>query len=68
MLVTAEAITLGALERDESRGAHYKPAFPERNDAKYMKTTLAHWTPQGVKLSFKDIDTSLFKPVARKYD
>ena len=68
MLVTAEAITLGALERDESRGAHYKPAFPNRDDSKYMKTTLAHWDGGRVKLSFKDIDTGLFKPVARKYD
>jgi succinate dehydrogenase / fumarate reductase, flavoprotein subunit len=68
MLVAAEAITVAALERDESRGAHYKPAFPTRDDAKYMKTTLAAWTPQGVKLSYKDIDTSLYKPVARKYD
>ena len=68
MLVMAEAITVGALERDESRGAHYKPAFPTRDDEKYMKTTLAHFTPQGVKLSFKDINTSLYKPVARKYD
>jgi len=68
MLVMAEAITVGALERDESRGAHYKPAFPDRNDEKYMKTTMAHFTPQGVKLSFKEINTSLYKPVARKYD
>ena len=68
MLVQAEAITVGALERDESRGAHYKPAFPNRDDEKYMKTTLAHWTPQGVKLSYQDVNTSLYKPVARKYD
>lgn len=68
MLVTAEAITVAALERDESRGAHYKPAFPVRDDSKYMKTTMASWTPQGVKLAYKDIDTSLYKPVARKYD
>jgi succinate dehydrogenase / fumarate reductase flavoprotein subunit len=68
MLICAEAITIGAIERDESRGAHYKPAFPTRDDSKYMKTTLATWTPQGVKLSYKDIDTSLIKPVARKYD
>jgi succinate dehydrogenase / fumarate reductase flavoprotein subunit len=68
MLVMAEAITVGALQRDESRGAHYKPAFPTRDDDKFMKTTLAHFTPQGVKLSFKDINTSLYKPVARKYD
>jgi succinate dehydrogenase / fumarate reductase flavoprotein subunit len=68
MLVQAEAITVGALERDESRGAHYKPAFPTRNDEKFMKTTLAHWTPQGVKLSYQDVNTSLYQPVARKYD
>jgi succinate dehydrogenase / fumarate reductase flavoprotein subunit len=68
MLVLAEAIVVGALLRDESRGAHYKPAFPTRDDDKFMKTTLAHFTPQGVKLSFKDINTSLYKPVARKYD
>jgi len=68
MLVQAEAITVGALERDESRGAHYKPAFPTRDDEKFMRTTLAHWTPQGVKLSYQDVNTSLYKPVARKYD
>jgi succinate dehydrogenase / fumarate reductase flavoprotein subunit len=68
MIVTAEAIVRGALERDESRGAHYKPAFPTRDDSKYMRTTLAHWTGQNVTLSFKDIDTSLYKPVTRHYD
>jgi succinate dehydrogenase / fumarate reductase flavoprotein subunit len=68
MLVTAEAITVAALERNESRGAHYKPAFATRDDSKYLKTTLASWTPQGVKLDYKDVDTSLYKPVARKYD
>ncbi|HTA16741.1 MAG TPA: succinate dehydrogenase flavoprotein subunit, partial [bacterium] len=64
----AEAIVVGALLRDESRGAHYKPAFPTRDDSKYMKTTLAQWTGDKVALSFKDIDTSLYKPVTRHYD
>jgi succinate dehydrogenase / fumarate reductase flavoprotein subunit len=59
---------VGALERDESRGAHYKPAFPNRDDDKFMKTTIAHWTPQGVKLAYEEVNTSLYKPVARKYD
>jgi succinate dehydrogenase / fumarate reductase flavoprotein subunit len=68
MLVFAEAVAVGALQRDESRGAHYKPAFPTRDDSKYMKTTLATYTPAGPKLSFKEIDISLIKPVARKYD
>jgi succinate dehydrogenase / fumarate reductase flavoprotein subunit len=68
MLVLAEAIIVGALLRDESRGAHYKPAFPNRDDDKFMKTTLATYQPAGPKISYKEINTSLIKPVARKYD
>jgi succinate dehydrogenase / fumarate reductase flavoprotein subunit len=41
MLVIARVITSGALNRNESRGAHYKPAFKDRNDADFLRTTLA---------------------------
>ena len=34
-------ITLGAYNRNESRGAHYKPDFPDRNDEEFLKTTMA---------------------------
>src|SRR5574341_1449636 len=47
MLELARVITLGALRRDESRGAHYKPDFPERHDAQWLRTTKAKWTPEG---------------------
>ena len=68
MLELARVITLGALRRDESRGAHYKPAFPERDDAKFLKTTMASWSSDGPQLSYQDVDTSLIKPRPRKYD
>lgn len=68
MLEMAEAITLGALLRDESRGAHYKPDFPDRNDEKFLKTTIATWTPDGPKITYKDVDVSLIKPRPRRYD
>ena len=68
MLILAEAMTLGALRRDESRGAHFKPDFPERNDERFLKTTLARFTPAGPDLSYVDVDTSLIPPRARKYD
>ncbi len=68
MLDLARVITLGALRRDESRGAHYKPAFPERNDATFLKTTIAQWSSDGPELSYQDVDTSLIKPRPRKYD
>ena len=67
MLELARVITLGALQRDESRGAHYKPDFPDRNDAQWMKTTLATWTPTGPELGYAPVDTSLLTPEARKY-
>jgi len=68
MLELARVITLGALRRNESRGAHYKPAFPERDDANFLKTTMASWSSDGPQLSYEDVDTSLIKPRPRKYD
>ncbi len=43
MLCLARVITVGALMRDESRGSHFKPEFPDRNDEKYLKTTMASY-------------------------
>lgn len=67
MFELAEAMTVGALMRDESRGAHYKPEFPERDDDNFMKTTIADWTPDGPKISYDEIDVSLIKPRKRDY-
>lgn len=67
MLELARVITLGALNRDESRGAHYKPDFPERNDEKYLKTTIAEWSAEAPVLSYEDVDTSLVVPRKRDY-
>jgi len=67
MLELAEAMTLGALLRDESRGAHYKPEFPERDDEKFMKTTKAKWTPDGPQITYEDVDASLIPPRKRDY-
>ena len=41
MLELSRVVVQGAILRDESRGAHYKPDFPERNDEKFLKTTKA---------------------------
>jgi succinate dehydrogenase / fumarate reductase flavoprotein subunit len=68
MLQLARVITLGALNRNESRGAHYKPEFPDRNDEDFLKTTKARFTPEGPELSYEDVDTSLIKPRPRRYD
>jgi succinate dehydrogenase / fumarate reductase flavoprotein subunit len=69
MLVLARAITISALMRDESRGAHYKPEFPERNDEKFLKTTMAKFDPNTTApiISYEDVDISLIPPRKRDY-
>ncbi len=68
MLLLAEAIARGALERRESRGAHYRTDYPERDDAGFMKTTVARRDTRGVmSISFEPIDASLIQPTARTY-
>ncbi|WP_424766360.1 succinate dehydrogenase flavoprotein subunit [Paenibacillus sp. sgz302251] len=67
MLELSEAMTLGALLRNESRGAHYKPDFPDRDDDHFMKSTIAKWTKEGPQISYEDIDVSLIKPRKRDY-
>ena len=68
MLELARAITIGALKRNESRGAHYKPDFPERDDANWMKTTMAHWTSDGPRFTYEPVDANILKPRPRRYD
>jgi succinate dehydrogenase / fumarate reductase flavoprotein subunit len=70
MLQLARPIVQGAKLRDESRGAHYKPDFPERNDEKFLKTTKASFTgtAEGPKLELEDVDTQYIKPRPRRYD
>jgi succinate dehydrogenase / fumarate reductase flavoprotein subunit len=68
MIELGKVVTLGAIRRDESRGAHYKPAFPKRDDENWLKTTVATYSPGGPVLTYEGVDTSLVAPVARKYD
>lgn len=70
MIILARVITLAALNRDESRGAHYKPEFPNRDDEKYLKTTIAKFNPatNAPEISYIDFDHSAIKPRPRRYD
>ncbi|MCP8617049.1 succinate dehydrogenase flavoprotein subunit [Salirhabdus salicampi] len=69
MLHLARVITIGAYNRNESRGAHYKPEFPDRNDEEWLKTTMAKLDQESnsPKFSYEDVDVSLIKPRKRDY-
>ncbi len=68
MLELAHVMTLGARLRDESRGAHYKPEFPNRDDGRFLKTTIASHTPDGPSLEYEEVDVQYIPPRPRKYD
>ena len=69
MIDLAKVITLGALNRNESRGSHYKPEFPDRNDEEWLKTTMASYdaAADAPVLSYEPVDVSLIKPRKRDY-
>ena len=70
MLQLARVITQGAQLRDESRGSHYKPDFPERDDKNWLKTTKAYFAPDAdePRFDFEPVDISLIPPRPRRYD
>jgi succinate dehydrogenase / fumarate reductase flavoprotein subunit len=83
MLVLARVIAQGARNRDESRGAHFKPDFPKRNDAEWMRSTLALHEEKGAVKFIREfdyelggqnvhitdaVDMSLVTPRERKYE
>jgi succinate dehydrogenase / fumarate reductase flavoprotein subunit len=67
MLELARVITVGALNRNESRGAHYKPEFPDRDDENFLKTTIAEYSGEGPVFSYEPVDVSLIQPRKRDY-
>ncbi|CAN5770967.1 succinate dehydrogenase flavoprotein subunit [soil metagenome] len=68
MLRLGEAIAMGALSRRESRGAHYRSDFKDRDDVHFMKTTLASCDAKGrASIAYQEVDASLIAPTARTY-
>jgi len=67
MLKLAEAIVYSALKREESRGAHYRNDFPERNDKTWLKHTLVFHMPSGLEVRYKPVVVTRFEPKARMY-
>jgi succinate dehydrogenase / fumarate reductase flavoprotein subunit len=67
LIELAEAIVVGGLARTESRGAHSRRDFPNRDDVNWGKHTLARYTPDGPKLDYSPVTMTMWKPVERKY-
>ena len=69
MIALAEGIVKASRMRDESRGAHYKPDFPERDDKNYLKSSVATYDAAAdeANVEWGPVDVSLIPPRKRTY-
>ena len=67
MLDLAEVITLGALNREETRGSHFRVDFKDRNDKDWLKHTLVTLKDGKSQIGYKEVNVTKYEPKARKY-
>ena len=67
MLDVAETVANSALKRRESRGSHTRTDFPKRDDANFLKHTVAYRTPDGPRIEYLPVTITRWQPEERKY-
>lgn len=67
LLTIAECIVIAAINRSESRGAHYRLDFPMRDDKSWLKHTILSKEGSSIKLGYKDVTITKYEPMERKY-
>ena len=67
MLDLSEVIISSAMKREESRGSHLRLDFPKRDDAHFLKHTLAYSSQDGPRIEFSDVKITRYQPEERKY-
>ena len=74
LLELAKVMTVAALHREESRGGHFREDFPDRDDEKFMKHSMAYLDNEseaehiaGIRLDTKPVIFTRYEPMVRKY-
>ncbi|HXH22903.1 MAG TPA: FAD-binding protein [Dehalococcoidia bacterium] len=67
MIDCAEMTCVSAVARKESRGAHYRTDFPQRDDANFLKHIACTYSPEGPQLSEMPVTITRWQPQERKY-
>jgi succinate dehydrogenase / fumarate reductase, flavoprotein subunit len=67
LLIVGEIILTGALNRQESRGAHCREDFLNRDDTNFLKHTMAYYSPAGIQIGDRPVAITMFEPQERKY-
>ncbi len=67
LMVVGKMILTSALNRQESRGAHCREDFTERDDEKYLQHTMAYYSAAGIDIQYRPVAITMFEPKERKY-
>jgi succinate dehydrogenase / fumarate reductase flavoprotein subunit len=67
LIVVAKLILGSAINRKESRGAHSREDYPQRNDEQFLKHTLSYYSPMGIDIAYRPVAMGMFEPQERKY-
>ncbi|WP_353930760.1 succinate dehydrogenase/fumarate reductase flavoprotein subunit [Okeanomitos corallinicola TIOX110] len=67
LMVVGQTILTSALNRQESRGAHFREDFANRDDGNFLKHTMAYYSPGGIDIQYMPVVVNMFEPKERKY-
>ena len=67
LMLVGEMILTSAIQRQESRGAHCRDDYPQRDDSKFLQHTLAYYSPTNIDIKYMPVAITMFTPQERKY-
>lgn len=67
LMIVGQVIMNSAFNRKESRGAHFREDFPQRDDVNFLQHTFAYYSPAGIDIQYRPVTINMFQPQERKY-
>ncbi|PMB23228.1 succinate dehydrogenase flavoprotein subunit [Fischerella thermalis CCMEE 5319] len=67
LMVVGQMILASAFNRQESRGAHFREDYTQRDDEKFLKHTMAYYSAAGIDIQYRPVTITMFQPQERKY-